>query len=187
MDPSIHDVPESSESQEDDVVVLQEFPTHNTERSASRSSNRDTKSSHSKEYHPKDDEDDENDIMFIESVESHSKSSPSVENITESNSEQNGNLSLIGKDQEGDTEEGELSADDGELGAGTCDFIVIDEVGADVDVEENGVCSNEDEPSVVFSEDPTGLFCLDTNPEDSKDKPLGPRFRRVILYLQKFI
>ncbi len=81
MDPSIHDVPESSESQEDEVVVLQEFPTHNAERSASRSSNRDTKSSHSKEYHPKDDEDDENDIMFIESVESHSKSSPSVENI----------------------------------------------------------------------------------------------------------
>lgn len=188
MDPSIHDVPESSESQEDDVVVLQEFPTHNTERSASRGSNRDTRSCHSNEYHPKDNQEDENDIMFIENVKSHSKSSSPVENITKNNSEQiNGNLSSINKDQEDDTEEGELSANDGELGAGACDFIVIDEVGADVDVEENGECSNEDEPSVVFSEDPTGLFCLDTNPEVSKDKPLGPRFRRVILYLQECI
>lgn len=185
MDPSIHEVPESSESQEDDVVVLQEFPTHHTERSASRGSYKDTKSNHSNECHPKDDGDDENDIMFIENVKSHSKSNPSSMENVESSSEQNGNLSVT-KDQEDDTEEGELSVNDGELGAGVCDFIVIDEVGADVDVDENGECSNEDEPSVVFSEDPTGLFCLDTNPEVSKEKPLGPRFRRVGFKQNKF-
>lgn len=41
--------------------------------------------------------------------------------------------------------------------------------------------TDETEPKVTFEKDLSGLFCLDTTPEVAKQKPLGPRFHRVIL------
>lgn len=73
----------------------------------------------------------------------------------------------------GEEEEGEIATiQDVE----NCSFIIIDEVG---DADESGECKEGDEPSVVFSADESGLFCFDTTPQNSKDRPLGPRFRRV--------
>lgn len=70
--------------------------------------------------------------------------------------------------QEAEQEEGEVDAEK-EEGAESCNFIVIDEIGE----------CREDEPEVIFSKDASDLFCLDTTPEIAKERPLGPRFRRV--------
>lgn len=44
-------------------------------------------------------------------------------------------------------------------------------------VQEN-VPPNDNKPGIIFFEDASGMFCLDTTPEESKEKPMGPRFTR---------
>ena len=86
-------------------------------------------------------------------------------------------------DKDGTISSGGVSREDGKdtEEADGSGFIVIDQIGDVVD-DDSGECQDE-EPSVVFSTDFSDLFCLDTTPEASKDKRLGPRFRRVIIFL----
>lgn len=46
-------------------------------------------------------------------------------------------------------------------------------------ITEDHTSITENVSSDLIMEDVSGLFCLDTTPEVAKDKPMGPRFRRV--------
>lgn len=58
---------------------------------------------------------------------------------------------------------------------GCCDFIVVDSVGI---TEKNEIEGSNDELKVVYEEDKSGLFFLDTTPqpvnEDEAQKPVAP-------------
>lgn len=51
------------------------------------------------------------------------------------------------------------------------------------EITEDQTLLKENVSNDLIMEDVSGLFCLDTTPEVTKDKQLGPRFRRVKLFI----